>query len=295
MKSNIINLAKENHIDEIRFIDAENLKEDHIGDLQKFQGRQPLDIMPDAKTVIVFSTYIGRFVTDTSHHFGRTSRLVLSGYYANIVKPLKPIKEYLESLGHKAMIIDGESDDASIPLKGTAVKAGLGWIGKNSLLINDKYGSFQALGAILTDADISETYPIMKNKCGECFKCSDACPSNAIRTPHILDRPNCLSNFLEDDNPETDISNGVDLNGYFFECDICQNVCPWNQQHIKCPLDTPYGRLFDSNKLDPIMELDHLRDMDEDDYEREIAPLMIGYKLPYKTFKRNIEILLRGE
>ena len=91
MKSNIINLAKENHIDEIRFIDAENLKEDHIGDLQKFQGRQPLDIMPDAKTVIVFSTYIGRFVTDTSHHFGRTSRLVLSGYY-DILSTLKPYR-----------------------------------------------------------------------------------------------------------------------------------------------------------------------------------------------------------
>ena len=293
MKSNIITLAKENRIDEVRFINADNLTEDHIGDLPKFAGRQPADIMPDAKTVIVFSTYIGKFVTDPSKQYGRTSRLVLSGYYANIVKPLMPIKEYLEAQGHKAVILDGESDDASIPLKGAAVKAGLGWIGKNSMLISDKYGSFQALGAILTDADISETYPLMQNKCGECLKCSDACPSNAIKTPHVLDRPNCLSNFLEDDNPETDISNGVDLNGYFFECDICQNVCPWNRQHIKAPLDTPYGRLFDSDKLNPIMELNYLRHMDEDTYEKEIVPLMIGYKLPYQTFKRNIEILLR--
>lgn len=293
MKSNIITLAKENRIDEVRFINAGNLTEYHIVDLQKFAGRQPADIMPDAKTVIVFSTYIGKFVTDPSKQYGRTSRLVLSGYYANIVKPLMPIKEYLEALGQKAVILDGESDDASIPLKGAAVKAGLGWIGKNSMLISDKYGSFQALGAILTDADISETYPLMQNKCGECLKCSDACPSNAIKTPHVLDRPNCLSNFLEDDNPETDISNGVDLNGYFFECDICQNVCPWNRQHVKTPLDTPYGRLFDSSKLNPIMELNYLRHMDEDTYEKEIVPLMIGYKLPYQTFKRNIEILLR--
>ncbi len=293
MRSNIIKLAKENRIDEIRFIDADDLTEDHIGEPEKFAGRQPKDIMPDVKTVIVFSTYIGKFATDTSQEYGRTSRLVLSGYYANIVKPLIPIKEYLEALGHKAVILDGESDDASIPLKGAAVKAGLGWIGKNSLLISGKYGSFQALGAILTDADISESYPLMENLCGECFICRDACPSGAIKTPQILDRPNCLSNFLEDDGPATDISKGIELEGYFFECDICQDVCPWCRQHLKAPLDTPYGKLFDSGKLNPIMELRHLRDMDEDTYEKEILPLMIGYQLPYKTFKRNIEILLR--
>ncbi len=293
MKNNIIKLAKENYIDEIRFIGGDNLTEKHIGDLEKFSGRQPSDIMPRVKTVIVFSTYIGKFSTVHSAGYGRTSRLVLSGYYANIVKPLKPIKKYLEALGHKAVILDGEIDDASIPLKGAAVKAGLGWIGKNSMLISDKYGSFQALGAILTDADISESYSLAENRCGECFMCRDACPSGAIRTPQILDRPNCLSNFLEDDDPATDISNVIELEGYFFECDICQDACPWNRQHLKAPLDTPYGRLFDPNRLNAIMELNHLRNMDEDTYEREIAPLMIGYKLPYETFKRNIEILLR--
>ncbi len=293
MKNSIIKLAKENNIDEVRFIDADNLTEDYIGDVDKFTGRQPADVMPDAKTVIVFSTYIGRFATNPSPDYGRTSRLVLSGYYANIVKPLTPMKEYLESCGYKAFIVDGESDQASIPLKGAGVKAGLGWIGKNSLLISNKYGSFQALGAILTDADISETYPLAENGCGECQECMNACPSHAIKTPEILDRPNCLSNFLEDDDPETDISRGLDLDGYFFECDICQNACPWNRKHMETPLDTPYGRLFDPNKLNPVMELSHLRNMDAKTYEREIVPLMIGYQLPYETFKRNIEILLR--
>lgn len=136
-------------------------------------------------------------------------------------------------------------------------------------------------------------YPVMLDKCGECSRCIEVCPSKAIKTPKILDRPNCLSNFLEDDNPKTDISIGLDLDGYFFECDICQNVCPWNRQHIESPLDTPYGSLFDRDKLNPIMKLSYLSKMDEDDYEREIAPLMIGYQLPYATFKRNIEFLCR--
>lgn len=293
MKNRIIELSKEAYIDEIRFINADDLTEDHIGDVQKFKGRQVKDIMPEAKTVIVFSTYIGKFVTDFSSKYGRMSRLVLSGYYANIVKPLSSIQEYFVSKGYKAYIVDGESEDTSIPLKGIAVKAGLGWIGKNSLLINDKYGSFQALGALITDADLSEHYPLMKNLCGDCSKCIDACPSNAIKTPQILDRPNCLSNFLEDDTPEDDITNEISLEGYFFECDICQNACPWNQSHIENPLNTSYGRLFDRSKINEILKLHHLQNMDEETYEKEIVPLIIGYKLPYETFKRNINILTR--
>lgn len=293
MKNRIIELSKDANADEIRFIDADDLTEDHIGDVQKFAGRQAKNIMPEAKTVIVFSTYIGKFVTDHSAQYGRTSRLVLSGYYANIVRPLTPIKEYLESQGYKALIVDGENDDDSIPLKGTAVKAGLGWIGKNSMLISNKYGSFQALGAILTDADLGEHYPLMKNMCGDCSKCIDACPSKAIGTPRILDRSKCLSNFLEDDAPETDISKGIDLDGYFFECDICQNACSWNQRHIKDPLDTPYGRSFDGSILKEILQFSHLYQMDRETYEKELVPWMTGYQLPYETFRRNLNMLAR--
>lgn len=290
MKEKIIELSRLGYIDEIRFIGSDKLTKNHIGDEQKFAGRQPTDILPDAKTAIVASIYIGGFVTANAPAYGRTSRLVLSGYYANIVKPLVPIKEYLISRGFKAIIMDGESDRKSIPLKGAAVKAGLGWIGKNSLLINRKYGSFLALGAILTDAALSEKYPIVQNMCGNCSKCMDACPAKAIKIPQQLNRARCLSDLLENDgNWETLQEASTD--GYFFECDICQNVCPWNQRHIKAPLDTPYGRLFKGDQLNPIMKLDHLRSMDKATYEAELLPLMIGYQLPYKTFKRNIAIL----
>ncbi|QHI71758.1 hypothetical protein [Aminipila terrae] len=115
MKNKIIELSKQGKVDEIRFINTDDLTEEYIGDLGKFAGRQPKEIMPEAKTVIVFSTYIGKFVTDFSARYGRTSRLVLSGYYANIVKPLIPIQEFLISEGYKAHIVDGESDEVSIP------------------------------------------------------------------------------------------------------------------------------------------------------------------------------------
>ncbi|NCB41980.1 MAG: hypothetical protein EOM59_05120 [Clostridia bacterium] len=69
----------------------------------------------------------------------------MSGFYANIVNPLKPIRDFLIEQGYKAHICDGYADDNSFPLKAAAIKAGLGWNGKNTLLINDVYGSFQAL------------------------------------------------------------------------------------------------------------------------------------------------------
>jgi epoxyqueuosine reductase len=181
------------------------------------------------------------------------SRLVLAGYYANVVRPLAPIKEYLNSCGYEAVITDGESDEKSIPLKGSALKAGLGWIGKNSLLISQKYGSFLALGAILTDADISQNYPAIGNLCGGCSKCMDVCPGRAIELPQQLNRTKCLSHIL--DHFDFSIVPGTDTDGYFFECDICQNACPWNQKHIANPLDTPGGKLFDSDKLNHIMRL----------------------------------------
>jgi epoxyqueuosine reductase len=163
------------------------------------------------------------------------------------------------------------------------------------LLINHKYGSFLTLGAILTDANISEKYPIARNMCGNCSKCIETCPIKAIEVPQQLNRGKCLSNLLENSNGNSDFLRKTNTDGYFFECDICQNACSWNLKHIQTPLDTPYGRLFQGDKLNHILKLDHLKKMDEEAYEMELAPLMIGYRLPYKTFKRNIAILFGQE
>lgn len=175
LKQQITALAKVNLIDEIRFIDCGELSP-----ASAFKGRQPLDLMPDGKSIIVTSIYIGNFslpdFNPKSH--ARTSRLTLSGFYFNIVNPLIPIKNLLLSKGYKAHICDSLLDDNSFPLKAAGIKAGLGWNGRNTLLLNDKYGSFQALGGIITDADLSQVYEEMENKCGICRKCMEACPWN---------------------------------------------------------------------------------------------------------------------
>ena len=284
LKEQIINLAKENLIDEIRFIDCGELSPSFA-----FQGRQPLDIMPEGKSIIVTSIYIGNFSLPGFNPkvHARTSRLTLSGFYFNIVDPLQPIKDFLISKGYKAHICDSLLDDNSFPLKAAGIKAGLGWNGRNTLLLNDKYGSFQALGGIITDADLSQVYEKMENKCGACVKCRESCPTHALESPMVLNRKKCISNFLEEE--ELPALDHLNIDNYFFECDICQEACPWNKSHLENPLITPMGSTFTSKaQILDLFSFNRLMAMDESKYKEKILPLLTGFDLPYALFKRNV-------
>lgn len=292
IKDKIIEIAHNNLIDEIKFIDTDSLTEKHVGDPSFFAGRQAREIMPEARTLILVSVYIGNFESPSSDEYGRISRLVLSGFYANVNTPVIPIAEYLRSEGFKAIMVDGSSDNESISLKGSAVKAGMGWIGKNSLVISEQYGSLQAFGAILTDIDLAEKYPLNTNLCGNCTRCMDVCPVKALKTPRRLTRTECLSYVFGGGEYSGAISlDSVDSKSYFFECDICQNACPWNQPHFKKPLNTPYGRMFNREKTEQILDKKHLMEMDEQTYQEELVPLMVGFAIPYQTFRRNLLIM----
>lgn len=288
MKDQLITLAKENRIDEIRFIDAEPLTDVHVGNAEKFKGRQAKELLPSAKSIIVVATYIGKFVAPAKKNHARMGRLALSGLGANIIEPLRPLAAYLESLGYAAKIEDDTLGQAELPLKGAAVKAGLGWIGKNTLLITEKYGSFIALGAIITDADLGESYPLAKNKCGRCTRCMDACPTAAISTPQQINRPLCMSHILDGGRPGLDVSN-VNTQGYVLGCDICQNSCPWNQRHIKKPLNTPYGDSYTA--IEALLSYENLSCITETQYNEKFIPLLGNSAVSYKTFKRNITLL----
>jgi epoxyqueuosine reductase len=283
IKDKLKQIADENMISEIRFIDAEALEP-----LELFEGRQPKDMMPDAKSLIISSIYIGgfRLPEEDPDEYGRMSRLTLSGFYWNVVDPLKPLKDYLISQGYQAMIYDGLLEENCVPLKPAAVKAGLGWQGKCTLLISPKYGSFQALGGIITDADLAEVYPKEANRCGDCSACVDSCPGNALE-PSGLNRSKCLSNLMEEDGMPETVREIPD--NYFFECDICQDACPWNRKHLAEPLNTKLLDTFSHQKeLMELFRFDALLNMNEAEYRERILPLLTGVELPFELFRRNV-------
>jgi len=121
-------------------------------------------------------------------------------------------------------------DSAPVFERPLAKAAGLGWIGKNSLLITKKHGSYVFIGELIIDLELGYDSVFTHDYCGNCTRCIDACPTGAIVSPHVIDARKCISYHTiesKEEAPEPIISQ---LHNNIFGCDICQDVCPWNKK-----------------------------------------------------------------
>ena len=143
-------------------------------------------------------------------------------------------------------------DSAPVMDKAWAKKGGLGWIGKNSNLIHPKKGSFFFIAELILDIELEEDGPI-KDFCGTCTRCIDACPTDAIVEPYVVDGSKCISYLtieLKDEVLPTEFTGK--MNDWVFGCDVCQDVCPWNRfstPHTE-PLFQPHDDLLYLSKKD---------------------------------------------
>ncbi|MGB1102387.1 MAG: tRNA epoxyqueuosine(34) reductase QueG [Crocinitomicaceae bacterium] len=121
------------------------------------------------------------------------------------------------------------TDSAPVLDKAWAAKSGLGWIGKNANLLSKQVGSFFFIGELILDLDLEYDQPV-DDHCGSCTKCIDACPTEAIIQPYVVDGSKCISYLtieLKDELIPSEFQNQMD--GWVFGCDVCQDVCPWNR------------------------------------------------------------------
>ncbi len=251
--------------------------------------RDPRLSLPDAKTIVVAGIYIGGVALPSwdKPDVGRTSRLYLSGFFNDIVKQMEPIAALLRQEGYTALVCDDNDDNGSIvPLKLAAIRAGLGWQGKNSLLVTKKYGTFLALGGVLTNADLEPHAEEELNRCKSCTKCQEACPTQALAQAHVLNRAKCLSYLLQHEGLPEEVKAFTE--NRVMDCEICQQACPWNAKHLERPLPTAMTAAFEKElpAWEAFFALPHLAALTEAEYEQALGCLSTG--VPYGIFRRNV-------
>ncbi len=172
----IRNLAYSSGIDVLGFADASEFI-DYA--LKNSKRQNPKLSLAKAKSIIVAGIYIGGLTLPKwkNSWYGRTSRLYLSEFFLDVVKPLKPIVDLLQNEGYQAILCDSDTENGSIlPLKLAAIRAGLGWQRKHSLLISKKYGSFLAFGGIITNVMLEPNKTEEPKRSKKCEKCQKAWP-----------------------------------------------------------------------------------------------------------------------
>ncbi|MBM3427442.1 MAG: tRNA epoxyqueuosine(34) reductase QueG [Bacteroidetes bacterium] len=187
----------------------------------------PRELVPGAKTVIsLLYNYFPEKVQTSG--IPKISKYAYGEDYHVVVKDKMKIlwQKMTESWGE----IQGRMfvDSAPVLERAWAVKSGLGWQGKNGNLIQKKAGSFFFLAEMIVDVEISEDGPVTDH-CGSCTLCIDACPTDAIVKPYVVDGSRCISYFTIELKSAIDNQWKGQWDDWVFGCDICQDVCPWNR------------------------------------------------------------------
>lgn len=247
----------------------------------------PTILFPQAKSIIVVAlNYFTPHEHEDSSEKGKISRYAWGDDYHDVLK--EKLRELFAFINEENPQAEAKIcvDTAPIMDKAWAVRAGLGWIGKHSNLITKDFGSWVFIGEILLNLELEYDAEIVEDHCGTCTKCLDACPTNAIVAPYIVDSKRCISYAtieLRDEKIPQNIAEN--LNGWLYGCDICQDVCPWNR--FEKPTEEARFEPREDNvspDLEKILEMEH-----EEYVEKFRRSAMKRTKL--SGLKRNAETL----
>jgi epoxyqueuosine reductase len=191
----------------------------------------PRLIFPEARSVVVVAlNYFTPPEHEASPQTGKISRYAWGDDYHDVVgSRLKSLLAWIQGEWPEA---EGKACVDIQPMmdKAWGERAGLGWIGKHSNLITREYGSWVFLGELLLNLELAESYEPVEDHCGTCTLCIEACPTDAITEPYVVDSNKCISYAtIELRAPEMPQDVADNLNGWLYGCDICQDVCPWNR------------------------------------------------------------------
>ena len=219
-----------------RWLDAGFAGQMHYLEKRRDAYAHPTHILDGCRSVLMLAMpYLTdaaqKNITDPQKTEGKVARYATGSndYHDVIHEALKQLKRWLVAR-HPQTHVRGVVDTAPLLEREFAQLAGLGWIGKNTLLLNKQWGSYFFLAALLTDLDLAVDAPTTSAHCGTCTACLDACPTKAFVAPYVLDARKCISYLSIEHRGVVDPSLAKQFDHWAFGCDVCQEVCPWNRK-----------------------------------------------------------------
>ena len=189
----------------------------------------PTKLVPGAKTVV---SLLYNYYPEEQQKDSEAPKIAKYAYGQDYHFVLKSkLKDLLAFIQTEIGEVDGRVfvDSAPVMERKWAQEAGLGWQGKNTLLLNKKKGSFFFLAQLIIDLEVDYDDPIKTDHCGTCTRCIDACPTEAILAPNLLDASKCISYLTIELKDSIPPQFEGQMENWAFGCDICQDVCPWNR------------------------------------------------------------------
>ena len=243
----------------------------------------PRLLVDGAKSVI--SLLLNYYPHETqSENSYKVSKYAYGQDYHHVIKSkLRQLQEFIsEEIGE----VNGRAfvDSAPVLDKAWAAKSGLGWMGKHSNLLTQQIGSFYFIAELIVDLELEYNSPVTDH-CGSCTACIDACPTEAIVEPYVVDGSKCISYFTIELKNEIPASVKNKFDDWIFGCDICQDVCPWNKfskPHAE-PLFNPHPDLLNMTKKD-------WEEITEDVFKKVFKKSAVK-RTKFSGLKRNIKFL----
>ncbi|MGE0770865.1 MAG: tRNA epoxyqueuosine(34) reductase QueG [Cyclobacteriaceae bacterium] len=246
----------------------------------------PTLLVPGAKSVIslVYNYFPEKDLAEEEQF--KIAKYAYGEDYHVVIKD--KLKEFMSLVRDEIGEVDGRAfvDSAPVMERAWAQRSGLGWIGKNSLLLNRKMGSFFFLAELIVDLALADDGPV-KDYCGSCTACMDACPTDAIPEPYVVDGSKCISYLTIELKEEIPPDVKGKFENWIFGCDICQDVCPWNR----------FAKPNEEQRFSPDesltqMRKDDWREMTEAVFENLFKRSPIQ-RTRFKGIKRNIRFVDR--
>jgi epoxyqueuosine reductase len=212
----------------------------------------PEAMLPGCKSIIALALNYGPGDSvDRPPRAGRVARYAKGrDYHKTLGRKLKELAGWLVTeTGHASRTF---VDTGPVLERAWADRAGLGWIGKNANVLTRDLGSWILLGEVLTEAPLDADPGPHEDFCGTCTACLDACPTQAIEAPRVVDSNACISYWTIEHRGSIPEARREGIGDWIFGCDVCQDVCPWNVSFAKPALDDPFARRDDLDGLDPV-------------------------------------------